>query len=125
MIIKAIKRAAAIIGISLSAVSPASANSGSEGMFSVSSIFNLILLICAIIGLLWAIRILALVRGGLMSKSWQMIVLGFACLAMAQILILGEKVNILPLPGYVATLFYILMAGTWLAGLYQTRKILD
>jgi hypothetical protein len=105
-------------------VPPASANPGGQGKFSVSSLFNLILLACSVIGLLWALKVLALVRGGLMSKSWQMFVLGFIFLGIAQIISLMADVNILALPEFVSTLFYMLMAGTWLVGLHQTRKVL-
>jgi len=105
-------------------VSSASANPDGQGKFSVSSLFNLILLACSVVGLLWALKVLSLVRGGLMSKSWQMFLLGFIFLGIAQIISLMVDINIVAFPEFVSTLFYMLMAGTWLAGLHQTRKVL-
>jgi hypothetical protein len=84
----------------------------------------LILLACSVVGLLWALKVLSLVRGGLMSKSWQMFLLGFIFLGVAQIISLMVDINIVAFPEFVSTLFYMLMAGTWLVGLHQTRKVL-
>jgi len=109
---------------SLFTVQTASANAGGEGIFSASTIFNLFLLIGAVLCLLAAVKILSLVRGGLLSKGWQMFVLGFASLVLAQVLIVSQKAHILPMPEFVAVILYLVMAGTWLAGLYQIRKAL-
>ena len=104
---------------------PASADSGGGGFFSAASLFHLALLACAVIGLLWAVQILSLVKGGLMSRSWQMFLLGFVLLCLAQVLIIFDRAKIVSMPDYVSTLLYVAMAGTWLAGLYQTRKVLS
>ena len=104
--------------------STAHAGVGTESGFSAVSIINLALLICAFIGLIWALKILSLVRGGLMSKSWQMILIGFICLCLAQALALIAKLGFVPIPEVAVSSLYLLMAATWLAGLYQTRKIL-
>ena len=95
-----------------------------ESIYSTASVFHIALLICAVICLIWALKILALVRGGLMSKSWQMFVVGFCFLIFAQLLAIGENAHLFYLPGYISTALYLIMTLTWLAGLYQTRKIL-
>lgn len=107
------------------ALTPAAyAGNGVEGGFTAVSILHLALLLCAIVGLIWAMKILSLVRGGLMSKSWQMILVGFICLCLAQAVALVSKLGFLAVPEIIVTLLYLSMAATWLAGLYQTRKVL-
>lgn len=104
--------------------SPAYAALNTNAIYSPTAIINLVLLVCAIICLAWAMKILSLVRGGLFSKSWQMFVIGFCFLVFAQLIVLGERTGLIELPGYFMTSAYLLMAFTWLIGLYHTRKIL-
>ena len=103
---------------------PARAAIDTAELYSTASIFNLILLLCAIVCLVWSLKIMSLVRGGVLSRTWQMFGLGFGFLLLAQVLILGGRVNAFQLPGFMTTAFYVMMAITWLVGLYQTRKIL-
>ena len=103
---------------------PAHAAFDANELYTTGAIINLVVLVCAAVCLIWALRILSLVKGGLISKSWQMFVVGFCFLIAAQLMVVGEKVGILTLPTYVSTALYLLMTITWLAGLYQTRKVL-
>lgn len=95
-----------------------------DNFYSTTSIFNISLLICAFICLMWSLRIMSLVRGGLMSKSWQMFVLGFGFLVVAQLIVVGDKAHLYNTPGHVITILYLLMAIMWLIGLYRTRRVL-
>jgi hypothetical protein len=120
-----IKYIAANAGALIIAAAPtASANPGRESFFSASSIFHLALLICAVFCLLWGLKVLSLVRGGLLSRGWQMFVLGFATLVLAQVLVVFGKAHVLAMPEFVAVLLYLVMAAVWLAGLYQIQKAL-
>jgi len=110
--------------LGLASAQTASANTGGESFFSASSIFNFFLLICAVLCLLGSVKILSLVRGGLLSKGWQMLVLGFAALVLAQLFVVSQKAHIFAMPESIIVLLYLLMAGTWLVGLHQIRKIL-
>jgi hypothetical protein len=112
------------IALSLFVAQSASANTGGESFFSATGIFNFFLLVCAVMCLVWGLKVLSLVRGGLMSRSWQMFVLGFAALVLAQVFVVSHKAHILPIPEFVATMLYLVMGGTWLVGLFQIRKIL-
>ncbi len=95
-----------------------------EDFYTTSSIFDIALLICALICLMWSLRIMSLVRGGLMSKSWQMFVLGFGFLVIAQLFVVGENARLFLLPGYITSALYLLMVFMWIAGLYKTRRVL-
>jgi len=102
----------------------AEASISTENLYDTGSMINLVLLLCALVCLVWSLKILSLVRGGLLSKSWQMFVLGFGFLLLAQVIMIAESVNLFSIPAFIATALYLLMGLTWLVGLYQTRKIL-
>lgn len=114
----------AVFMLSLVPAQSACASISLEEVSSTSAIFNIVLLICAFTCLIWSLKILSLVRGGLISKSWQMFVLGFCFLILAQLIIVGEKVGLIFIPTYVTTALYLFMTITWLIGIYQTRKVL-
>lgn len=122
------KKTLSIISASLGGILttsvPARAAIRTENIYEPVSIVTLIVLLCSALCLIWAFKVLSLVRGGLLSKSWQMFVLGFGFLLLAQIVTLGQQVALINLPGFVVTAFYLLMSVTWLMGLYQTRRIL-
>lgn len=122
------KKTLSIISASLGGILttsvPARAAIRTENIYEPVSIVTLIVLLLSALCLIWAFKVLSLVRGGLLSKSWQMFVLGFGFLLLAQIVTLGQQVALINLPGFVVTAFYLLMSVTWLMGLYQTRRIL-
>ncbi|HDL03365.1 MAG TPA: hypothetical protein ENH25_04450 [candidate division Zixibacteria bacterium] len=103
---------------------PAYAGIDPNALYTTTNIIHLVVLICAALCLIWALKILTLVKGGLISKSWQMFVLGFCFLIAAQLTVVGENVGLLLIPTYITTALYLLMTITWLAGLYQTRRVL-
>ncbi|UCD95140.1 MAG: hypothetical protein JSU69_03570 [Candidatus Zixiibacteriota bacterium] len=115
--------ATVIVG-GLATAQPAFASFEAGNMFSTSAIFNTVLLICAVICLIWSLKILSLVRGGLISRSWQMFALGFSFLTLAQMMVVAESAGVFAVPTYVTTVLYLMMTFTWLVGLYQTRKVL-
>lgn len=104
--------------------SSASASLRMEDLYTTTSIVHIILLLCALICLVWALKILSYVRGGSMSKSWQMFVLGFGFLVIAQVLALSKNSGLLIVPDYLSAVVYLMMAFTWMIGLYQTRRVL-
>jgi len=113
-----------MLALGLLAVKPAFAAFDVERISSTSAIINIVVLLFAVICLVWALKIMSLVRGGLISKSWQMFTLGFCFLIAAQILVVMQEAEFLILPGYFATSLYLVMTITWLMGLYQARKVL-
>ena len=102
----------------------AHASVDTEALFSVSGIADMVLLLCVVICLFWSMRIMSLVRGGLMSKSWQMFTLGFIFLMLARFLAISQSIHLLIVPEYVSTILYLLMILTWLIGIYQTKRTL-
>ena len=95
-----------------------------NALLSTSGIVDLALLLCIIICLFWSMKIMSLVRGGLMSKSWQMFTLGFLFLILARLTIISSTVSLFVFPEFVSTVLYLLMTLTWLIGIFQTKRIL-
>ena len=124
MIKKLLNISVAAAGMTAAFASSASASLKVEDLYTTTSIVHIISLLCALICLIWAMKILSYVRGGSMSKSWQMFVLGFGFLVIAQILALSKNTGLMILPEYFSAVIYLLMAMTWLVGLYQTRRVL-
>jgi hypothetical protein len=121
---KSFSIAAATVGTIIAAVSPAAASINMSNFYNTTSIIHVIIMLLALICLAWAMKILSYVRGGLMSKSWQMFVLGFGFLLIGQVVALCQNAGLFALPESFSLLVYLLMVITWLVGLYRTRKIL-
>jgi len=102
----------------------ASASVNPAVFYTPTGILDIAILLGTLICLLWAAKVMSLVKGGLMSKSWQMFSLGFSFLLIARILAISETASLFAIPGYVLTALYLLMILTWLFGLYQTKKVL-
>ncbi len=71
------------------------------------------------------VRVYDLVRGGSMSKSWQLFLLGFVILALSQIGYLCVAFEVLSLPIFVVPAMMVLTAGLFLYGIFETKKILS
>jgi hypothetical protein len=119
-----IKKIISAMFIVIVSANPVFASINIPSLYTPTAIVHEILLIFAVISLVWAMKVLSLVRGGLMSKSWQMFVLGICFLICAQLIVISEQAGLLAVPGYVSSAIYLLMAFTWLLGIYQTRKVL-
>jgi len=115
-----------LVFLSLGISAPIFANTGfnTAGFIKPMSVIHLVVLLTAFICLVWALKILSLVKGGLMSKSWQMFGLGFGILIVAQFVSLGRSADMIAIPEFIAPGLYMIMALSWLYGLYQTRKVL-
>jgi len=70
-------------------------------------------------------QVLALVRGGQLSRSWQLFLAGFAILALSQLGIILNNFGAIALPVWLGPSLLVLMSGTFLYGLYETKRILS
>jgi len=103
---------------------PANAAVDTQALYSVTGLINVALILSILICLIWSMRVMSLVKGGLMSKSWQMFTIGFVFLLFARFLVVSESINLFEAPDYIATAFYGFMVITWLIGIYRTKRIL-
>jgi uncharacterized membrane protein len=89
------------------------------------TIFNLVVLAVAVFGLVGAFRVTDLVRGGLLLKSWQLFVVGFIVLALAQVAALLHAFEFVSLPSFVVPLLLVLMVGLFAYGVHEARRTLS
>ncbi|MDD4050850.1 MAG: hypothetical protein PHR28_02970 [candidate division Zixibacteria bacterium] len=86
---------------------------------------NLFILVGSIACLAAAIKLFLLVKGGALARGWQLLVLSFITLTLAQVIVLAEKLGIMAITFDVAGVFYLLTVGLWFWSLLQTRKVLE
>ena len=88
-------------------------------------IVNVVILVAALACLLLAMKLSSLVRGGALARGWQLWVFSFLALAVGQLLILAEKFDVFVIGFDLAAVLYLVTVALWLAGLVQTRKVLE
>ncbi len=70
-------------------------------------------------------KLLSVLKGGLLFKSWQVFMFGFAVLAISQLTSLLNDFEIVSLPDYVAPALWAVVAGLFLFGIFEAKKTLD
>ena len=88
-------------------------------------IVNFVILAAALACLFLAMKLSSLVRGGALARGWQLWVFSFLALAVGQLLILAEKLDVFVIGFDIAAVLYLVTVGLWFAGLIQTRKVLE
>ena len=78
---------------------------------------------CACIAM--CLQVLLLVRGGQLSRSWQLFLAGFAVLALSQLGIILHNFGLIVIPNWLVPTMLVLMAGAFLYGLFETKRILS
>ncbi len=87
-------------------------------------ILNVLILIIACAGVVVGFQVLTVVRGGLLSRSWQLFIGGFAVLVLAQVFGLLYRMQIMILPEWIISALLVVMAGIFLYGAYEARRVL-
>ena len=106
----------------------ATANAQAANLAVITSpptILNILVLLFACACLFLCSQVLGLVKGGQLSKIWQMFLLGFTLLAFSQIASLLHTFEILAVPGFVVPVLMALMVGLFMYGMYETKRILS
>jgi hypothetical protein len=65
------------------------------------------------------------VKGGMLSRSWQMFLLGFLLLAISQLLNVLTAMEMIVIPGYITPGLLTLMSGAFLYGIFTARRTLS
>lgn len=87
-------------------------------------IVNVVILAGALACLAVAFRLFTLVKGGALAKGWQMWVISFLVLALGQVFVLAEKLEVFAIGFDIAGILYLAAVALWFMGLLQTRKVL-
>ncbi len=89
------------------------------------TILSLVVFIVGIGCLLGSVKILSLLRGGLLFKSWQIFLTAFIVLVISQAANLVNDFEILLLPTFVVPALLLLTIGLFLVGVFETKKTLE
>jgi len=113
------------IGI-LTLLSAGNANAANVAMItSPPTMFSFFVLVIAGFCLFGSFQIWNQVKGGLLSRSWQMFLLGFVLLAVSQLLSVLHSMEFIAIPGFVSPVLLTLMAGAFLFGTLNAKKNLS
>lgn len=114
-------------GLLLLAVAPlSSAQAANLAVIATPpAVFNLLVLVGAVACTTFSFKVWTLIRGGRLSKAWQWFMGGFACLALAEIILLFRLFELVTLPEFIAPLLLLAMAGLFLYGLLETKRTLS
>ncbi|MCK4605915.1 MAG: hypothetical protein KAU35_01330 [candidate division Zixibacteria bacterium] len=91
---------------------------------SPPTLLNFLILIVAVVCMAGSLKVVELIRGGILSKSWQLFLGGFAVLTLAQLATLLNALEIVNLPSFVVPALLILMAGLFLYGVHEAKRTL-
>ena len=84
------------------------------------------LVFCIAIGcIVGSVKVMGLVKGGHFFKSWQIFLLGFAGLALAQLAGLIKDFEIVSLPAFLVPILVVVASGLLLYGIFSTIRILE
>ncbi|MEW5993150.1 MAG: hypothetical protein AB1744_01980 [Candidatus Zixiibacteriota bacterium] len=70
-------------------------------------------------------KVHALVRGGELSRSWQLFMAGFAVLALCQAAVLANAFELVAIPSFVVPAGLVVMAVLFLYGIVEARRVLS
>ena len=92
---------------------------------SPPTILNILVFLFACACLYLCTQLLKLVKGGHLSKAWQVFMLSFLLLALSQIASLLDVFEVILLPNFVVPVLLTVMAGLFLYGIYETKRVLS
>ncbi len=89
------------------------------------TLLNLFILGVAVACVTATAKVHALVRGGELSKSWQLFMAGFGVLGACELALLADSFELLALPSFVTPLGLMAMAGLFLYGVLEAKRVLS
>ena len=87
----------------------------------ISAVVLVVAVGCLIVGY----QVQSTVRGGLLSKGWQLFMAAFGLLAISQLLMLLAVTEVVVLPSFAAPAALVLMGICFLMGVLVTKKTLS
>lgn len=118
-------RKSAILAVPLALVWCGSANAVNLALIaSPPALMDLAVLIIAAVCTIGCLKILTLVRGGLLSRGWQFFAASFGLLALVQLLAVLERLEVFVLPEFLLPACLALMSIIFLGGILQTKRTL-
>lgn len=92
---------------------------------SPPTILNILVLLFAFGCFFICFQVLSLVKGGQLSRGWQMFMFGFGLLALTQVAYLLTVFEIFAVPSLAMPVMMTLMVGLFLYGMYEMKRVLS
>ena len=89
------------------------------------TILNLAVFLVAGAAVVICLQVWSVVKGGYLSRSWQLFGAGFALLLISQLSVLLQTFEIVVLPVWVTPTLLALMAALFCYGAFETRRVLS
>ncbi len=89
------------------------------------TMLSAVLLLVGLGCLVGSVKILSLLRGGLLFKSWQIFLSAFAVLMISQLANLLHDFEIFMLPSFAVPALLLLALGLFMFGVFETKKTLE
>lgn len=70
-------------------------------------------------------QVLMLVRGGQLSRSWQLFLAGFCVLAVSQLGMILHGFGVISMPSWLVPTLLVVMSGVFFWGLFETKRMLS
>ena len=110
----------------LAAVWPIQAQAANFAVITTPpTMLSVLILFCAGAGLVICSQVWSVVRGGLMERVWQMFMIGFLLLLLSRLVSLLADFEMVLLPEFLAPAFTVLMAGAFVYGLIEAKRVLS
>ena len=112
--------------ISVIAISAEQASSANiAAIIQPPAFLSLFILVAAAACAVVCFQVVQLVRGGHLSKSWQIFLGGFIVLALSQFFTLCNNLELFTTPGWIVPVLLLAMSGLFFYGLFELRRILE
>lgn len=86
---------------------------------------TILLLVCACACVAFSIQVFLLIKGGQLSRSWLIMTFGFVLLALTQVVTLLSGFGVLTPNRYLIPGLLVVMTGSFIYGLYETKRTLS
>ena len=117
-----------ILGFSVLGVVAASSKAMAANIAVITSpptLLTFVVFGVAIGCLVGSVKLLSVLKGGLLFRSWQIIMFGFGVLAVSQMASLLSDFEIVNLPDFVSPALWVVVCGLFLYGIFEAKKTLD
>jgi hypothetical protein len=88
------------------------------------TLLNIVICLVALAAAVLCWQVASVVKGGLLSKSWQIFTFAFALLAIGQAVAVAATIEVVQLPSFVVPAILVAMAGLFLYGVLETKRTL-
>lgn len=91
---------------------------------SPPTLLNLVVLGLAVAAIVIGLPLLRTMKGGYLSRSWQLFIAGFGVLALAQLLGLIRALEIAAIPVWISPALTAVCVGAFFYAVFETKKVL-